>query len=243
MKDFTLDISTNTPYEMHSCIYSCQELTQLKLVNRILRPPRELSDFQNVILLDFNRVTFRNNLLRTRLSRSGLLRRLTIQLCNGIGHLNIHAPNLEVLIINSKSGIDSLSPPGSPKLRFCLIALGKTMASLTRGKTPSLVGFLVELPRVSDLRLDIYFLEVDAAGLYISNQGVMIRLTPGRCKSLVVSNFGLITKSLTSIWSPCFEVMSSNSSRKILWLSSRDIEGNRRGFASSKCFYVDNMSM
>ncbi|KAE9451074.1 hypothetical protein C3L33_17014, partial [Rhododendron williamsianum] len=160
IKDFTLDNSTNTPYEMHSCIYSCQELTQLKLVNCILRPPRELSGFQNVIVLDFNRVTFGNNMLRTLLSRSGLLWRLTIKLCSGIGHLNIHAPNLlEVLIINSNSGIDSLSLVGSPKLWFCLIALGKTMASLTRGKTPSLLGFLVELPRVSDLRLDRYFLE------------------------------------------------------------------------------------
>lgn len=73
----------------------------------------------------------------------------------------------------------------------------------------------------------------------------MIRLTPGRCKLLVVSNFGLVTKSLTSICPHAlkFEVMSSNSSRKILWLSSRDIEGNGQGFASSKCFYVDTMSM
>ncbi|KAI8539282.1 hypothetical protein RHMOL_Rhmol09G0169600 [Rhododendron molle] len=159
MKDLTLDNSTNTPYEMHSCIYSSRELTKLKVVNCILKPPRELSGFQNVIRLDFNSVIFGNNMLQTLLSRCGLLRILGVKLCSGIGHLNIRAPNLKMLLMNQNNGIESLSFVDTPRLRSCIIVLSEKMACLKRGKTPSLAEFLADLPRVSLLLLDRFFIE------------------------------------------------------------------------------------
>ncbi|KAI8539283.1 hypothetical protein RHMOL_Rhmol09G0169700 [Rhododendron molle] len=160
IKDFTLDNSTNTPYEMHSCIYSCRQLTQLKLINCILNPPRELSGFQNVIELHFGRVAFGKNMLRTLLSRSGLLEMLIIYDCSGIGHLNIHARNLKVFVLARNNGVESLSFVDTPKLWCCSIALGMKMESLLRGKTPSSLDFLADLPRVSNLHLDSFFLEL-----------------------------------------------------------------------------------
>lgn len=163
IEGFTLDNSRNTLYKMHSCIYSCRELTQLKLANCILNPPRELSGFQKVIELEFDRVTFVNNMLRTLLSSSRLLERLLIKRCSGIGHLNIRAGNLKVLIMNSNNGMESLSFVDTPKLWYCAIALGKAMESGTRG--PDLrAEFLVDLPRVSVLFLDKFSLKLLAAG-------------------------------------------------------------------------------
>ncbi|XP_058183589.1 F-box/FBD/LRR-repeat protein At1g13570-like isoform X2 [Rhododendron vialii] len=159
IKDFTLDNSTNTPYEMHSCIYSCRELTRLKLINCIVKPPRELSGFQNVVELHFKSVAFGKNMLRTLLSRSGLLEMLIIYGCSGIGHLNIHARNLELLVLNRNNGIESLSFVDTPKLWWCSISLGMKMESLLRSKTPSSLDFLVDLPRVSILHLDSFFLQ------------------------------------------------------------------------------------
>ncbi|KAG5532605.1 hypothetical protein RHGRI_027036 [Rhododendron griersonianum] len=159
IKDFTLDNSINTPYEMHSCVYSCRELTRLKLINCIVKLPRELSGFQNVVELHFTRVAFGNNMLRTLLSRSGLLQKLSITVCSGIGHLIINAPNLRELVIICNSETDSLSFVNTAELRVCMIAMFKKTASLG-GKTPSLVEFLAGLPRVSDLFLDSFFLEV-----------------------------------------------------------------------------------
>ncbi|KAE9451070.1 hypothetical protein C3L33_17010, partial [Rhododendron williamsianum] len=99
-------------------------------------------------------------MLTTLLSRSGLLEMLIIYGCSGIGHLNIHARNLKVLVLARNNGIESLSFVDTPKLWFCSIALGMKMESLLRGKTPSSLDFLVDLPRVSNLHLDSFFLEM-----------------------------------------------------------------------------------
>ncbi|XP_058183591.1 F-box/FBD/LRR-repeat protein At1g13570-like [Rhododendron vialii] len=95
--------------------------------------------------------------------RAGLLQKLSITVCSGIGHLNVNAPNLRVLVIICNSETDSLSFVTTAELRVCIIAMFKKMASL-RGKTPSLVEFLADLPRVSDLYLDSFFLELLAVG-------------------------------------------------------------------------------
>jgi len=62
------------------------------------------------------------------------------------------------------NGIESLSFVDTPKLWFFSILLGNEMESLMRGKTPSSVEFLVDLPRVLELRLDIFSLKLLAAG-------------------------------------------------------------------------------
>lgn len=159
IKDLTLCSTIDMPYKMHSCIYSCRELTRLKLVNCILKPPSELSGFQYVIRLHFQRTTFGDNTLGPLLSRSGLLERLTIKYCSGIGHLNINAPNLNSLFIIDNNGLESLSFVDTPNLRCFFGSLCDKM-----GKTPTLMEFLVALPRVSKLNLDGFFLELLAAG-------------------------------------------------------------------------------
>ncbi|XP_058183576.1 F-box/FBD/LRR-repeat protein At1g13570-like [Rhododendron vialii] len=159
IKDLTLCSTIDMPYKMHSCIYSCRELTRLKLVNCILKPPSELSGFQYVTRLHFQRTTFGDNTLGPLLSRSGLLERLTIKYCSGIGHLNINAPNLNSLFIIDNNGLESLSFVDTPNLRYFFGSLCDKM-----GKTPTLMEFLVALPRVSKLNLDGFFLELLAAG-------------------------------------------------------------------------------
>ncbi|XP_058183590.1 uncharacterized protein LOC131301366 isoform X3 [Rhododendron vialii] len=79
---------------------------------------------------------------------------------SGIGHLNIHARNLELLVLNRNNGIESLSFVDTPKLWWCSISLGMKMESLLRSKTPSSLDFLVDLPRVSILHLDSFFLQL-----------------------------------------------------------------------------------
>ncbi|KAE9451069.1 hypothetical protein C3L33_17011, partial [Rhododendron williamsianum] len=69
-----------------------------------------------------------------------------------------------MLLMNQNNGIESLSFVDTPKLRYCIIVLSKKMACLKRGKTPSLVEFLADLPRVSHLLLDRFFIELLAAG-------------------------------------------------------------------------------
>lgn len=155
IKDFTLYGTINVPYKMHSCIYSCQELTRLKLVNCILKPPSELSGFQYVIRLYFQRTTFGDNTLGPLLSRSRLLERLTIKYCSGIGHLNINALNLKSLFIIDNKELESLSFVDTPNLRYFCGSLCDKM-----GRTPTLMEFLIAFPRVSKLNLDGFFLEV-----------------------------------------------------------------------------------
>ncbi|KAI7998778.1 F-box/FBD/LRR-repeat protein [Camellia lanceoleosa] len=165
IKDLTLiNNSDNEPYKLHSCIYSCPELTRLELVNGIFKAPRKSSGFHNLISLHLKKIAFARNILRTLFSMSPLLQRLTIKHCTGIGNLNIQAPKLKRLLVLHNTEIQSICFTDTQNLSYITIIFGLTMGSPKSVKTPNVVRFLGDLPRIAELNLDGFFIKILAAG-------------------------------------------------------------------------------
>ncbi|CAL5417871.1 unnamed protein product [Camellia sinensis] len=160
IKDLTLiNNSDNEPYKLHSCIYSCPKLTRLELVNGIFKAPCELSGFHNLISLHLKKIAFVHNILGTLFSMSPLLQRLTIKHCTGIGNLNIQAPKLKRLLVQHNSEIQSICFTDTQNLSYIAIIFGLTMGSPKSVKTPNVVRFLSDLPRIAELNLDGLFIK------------------------------------------------------------------------------------
>ncbi|CAL5391976.1 unnamed protein product [Camellia sinensis] len=160
IKDLTLiNNSDNEPYKLHSCIYSCPELTRLELVNGIFKAPRKSSGFHNLISLHLKKIAFAHNILRMLFSMSPLLQRLTIKHCTGIGNLNIRAPKLKRLLVQHNSEIQSICFTDTQNLSYIAIIFGLTMGSPKSVKTPNVVRFLGDLPRIAELNLDGFFIK------------------------------------------------------------------------------------
>ncbi|CAL5419055.1 unnamed protein product [Camellia sinensis] len=160
IKDLTLiNNSDNEPYKLHSCIYSCPELTRLEIVNGIFKAPRESSGFHNLISLHLKKIAFAHNILRMLFSMSPLLQRLTIKHCTGIGNLNIQAPKLKRLRVQHNSEIQSICFTDTRNLSYVAIIFGLTMGSPKSVKTPNVVRFLGDFPRIAVLNLDGFFIK------------------------------------------------------------------------------------
>ncbi|CAL5350016.1 unnamed protein product [Camellia sinensis] len=134
-------------------------LTRLELVNAIFKAPRESSGFHNLISLHFKKIAFAHNILRTLFSMSPLLQRLTIKHCTGIGNLNIQAPKLKRLRVQLNSEIQSICFMNTQNLSYVAIIFGLTMGSPKSVKTPNVVRFLGDFPRIAELNLDGFFIK------------------------------------------------------------------------------------
>ncbi|XP_059650303.1 F-box/FBD/LRR-repeat protein At1g13570-like [Cornus florida] len=164
IKELTFESASPYPYKLPSCIFSCPQLTRLKLCNCIIKPPHAFKCFGNLISLSFENIIFTANMLETLFSSAPLLENLFILSCIGIEHFNIQAPSLKVLQLGSICGFKSISFKNSPNLAIVVIAPLFEIDNSQWAKTTNLIELVASLPRIERLLLDNFVLKVLAAG-------------------------------------------------------------------------------
>ncbi|XP_004490315.1 F-box/FBD/LRR-repeat protein At1g13570-like [Cicer arietinum] len=96
-------------YQVPSYVFSCQELTSLDLNGFELSVPPNFGGLKRLIVLNFHLVTFESGALEKLIPGFPLLERLTISFCSGLECIDLSAPTLKVLRINSEGNIKTIS--------------------------------------------------------------------------------------------------------------------------------------
>ncbi|XP_059650301.1 F-box/FBD/LRR-repeat protein At1g13570-like [Cornus florida] len=163
IKELTFDNENSHPYKLPSGIFSCPELTYLKLHNCIIKPPHTMKCFRNLISLHFKEISFSTNILGTLFSSAPLLEKLYLISCTGIDHFNIRARELQLLFISCISGFKSIVFRNTLNLTNVTIAPQYKVNNPQWVKTTNLIELVGSLPRVEALQLDGFLLKVLAA--------------------------------------------------------------------------------
>ncbi|CAH1441169.1 unnamed protein product [Lactuca virosa] len=99
VRELILTIS-NRRYELPSYVFSCLELTKLKLKNCFFKPPLNFEGFLNLDHLILRHVDFRANLCGTQI-KLPQLKKLSLHSCANVYNFNIKATNLFRLAITA----------------------------------------------------------------------------------------------------------------------------------------------
>ncbi|XP_059631120.1 F-box/FBD/LRR-repeat protein At1g13570-like [Cornus florida] len=146
IKKLTFFCVSPLAYKLPPSIFSCSQLTGLRLWNCILKPPHG------------------TDVLGTLFSSAPLLEDLIISECVGIEHFNIHAPALKYLMLMGSREFKSISFKNSPNITMLTILLNAKVDNPEWGKTTNLIELVASLPRIKVLMLDKFVLKVLAAG-------------------------------------------------------------------------------
>lgn len=144
------------PYQIPSSLFSCSDLTRLKLVHCILNPPRTFEGFSNLVNVQLHRVK-----ITADMSFGTQLEELALYNCIGIEHLGCqfkHGNNLTLLKIFYTGHFDlgrfecmqkvtnlSLVINGVANSRTEIINLDKLFSKMPRIDTLLLGGFSLEV--------------------------------------------------------------------------------------------------
>ncbi|CAH1451068.1 unnamed protein product [Lactuca virosa] len=91
-------VSSNRCYELPSYVFSCLELTKLKLHNCFFKPPLKFEGFLNLEELILRHIDFGANLCGTKINLPQL-KKLSLHSCSNVYNFNIKATNLFRLAI------------------------------------------------------------------------------------------------------------------------------------------------
>ncbi|PRQ26566.1 putative F-box domain, leucine-rich repeat domain, L domain-containing protein [Rosa chinensis] len=97
IKEFILENLGVQRYKVPSSMFSCQDLTYLKLYTCLLQPPSTFTGFKSLKRLRIADVSLTDDVLENMIVHCPLLERLSVEWCDGFSQLNINAPNLQVL--------------------------------------------------------------------------------------------------------------------------------------------------
>ncbi|XP_028065108.1 F-box/FBD/LRR-repeat protein At1g13570-like isoform X2 [Camellia sinensis] len=164
IKELNLDNRNVKSYKLPSYVFSCPELTHLKLRNCVFKPPEVFGGFCNLISLHFEKMVFAANIFGTLVPSVPLLETLNFSGCTGIEHFNIHSPKLKTFFATDSRDVKSISFQSTPNLTMISIVLGKKAENPGQGSTINLNKFLYDLPRILKICFDGFFLKLLAAG-------------------------------------------------------------------------------
>ncbi|KAF5206804.1 F-box/FBD/LRR-repeat protein [Thalictrum thalictroides] len=86
-------------YKLPACLFSCENLRTLKLKECILRLPSQYKGFSHLTDLELNLVNIASETFQTLVAKIPLLKQLKVLECPSLTHINVHAPNLNVVVI------------------------------------------------------------------------------------------------------------------------------------------------
>uniref|UniRef100_A0A5B7BWP8 F-box domain-containing protein n=1 Tax=Davidia involucrata TaxID=16924 RepID=A0A5B7BWP8_DAVIN len=151
----------NNSYRLPSYLFSCQQLTHLKLHNYTFKPPPAFRAFHNIRSLELKSITFATNIFESLISSSPLLERFIFVSCNGVDHFNIDAPNLKYLFVSGMfKSVSFISTPKLVEVSFIMTKFPNHSA-LKMANLDEVMGCL---PQLEKLHLSRYSLKVLAAG-------------------------------------------------------------------------------
>ncbi|XP_022877056.1 F-box/FBD/LRR-repeat protein At1g13570-like [Olea europaea var. sylvestris] len=145
------------PYRFPSYVFSCPSLKHMALHNVVIKPFSSRS-LDNLTFLSFKNVGVESNSSEVFSSpRNPQLKKLSIERCVGIVHLEIVAPLLEVLRIYFSYGvrINSLLNPNLKEFNFNSLGKGETK----KHGFDLLSGLFAKLSNIRVLLFDGFFLK------------------------------------------------------------------------------------
>ncbi|XP_028055106.1 F-box/FBD/LRR-repeat protein At1g13570-like [Camellia sinensis] len=163
-KELNLDNQNVKSYKLPSYVFSCPELTHLKLRNCICKLPEAFVGFRSLISLQFEKMAFAANIFGTLVPSVPLLETLNFSGCTGIEHFNIHFPKPKTFVATDSRNVESISFQSTSNLTMICIALGKKAENPGLHSTINLKKFLENLPRILKICFDGFFLKLLAAG-------------------------------------------------------------------------------
>lgn len=163
IREFVLEIWKGQRYKLHSCLFSCQNLTHLELFNCLVRPPPTFHGFKNLKSLDLQHITMGQDVFEHLITSCPLLERLTLMNFDGFSHLNINATSL--LFFDIGGVFDDVSFKNTFQLALVSIGLyAKDKIGKRPGYTSNLIKFFAHLPHIRRLEIQSYFLKYLAVG-------------------------------------------------------------------------------
>ena len=161
LEEFVLEIWKDQRYKIPSCLFSCQSLHHLELLECWLIPPSTFQGFKNLKSLDLQNVTLTKDAVENLISSCLQLERLILMDFDGFKNLNIHAPNLQHL--EMKGNFEDISFKNTSQLPVVFIDLFENLESnqsILHGRSRNLVEFFIHLPHIKRLEIQNYFLKV-----------------------------------------------------------------------------------
>ncbi|KAF8407921.1 hypothetical protein HHK36_007059 [Tetracentron sinense] len=190
IQELSLDFETGHEgfYIVHSLLFSCQQLTYLKLSNCLITPTPIFKGFNSLTSLHLDQVTIDDNILESLILNSPLLERITLSSIICYSFLKISGPNLKHLELQGNfKDICLENNPHLATVSIELFAETKLHARHELRRTCNLVRVLSCIPSVERLSLSGDFLKF----LAISNvpDSLPIRYNHLKVLELYVLNF------------------------------------------------------
>ncbi|KAM7519213.1 hypothetical protein LguiB_018175 [Lonicera macranthoides] len=169
IKELTLDNGYVQPYKLPPYIFSCAELTYLKLFNcTVLNPPLEFRGLLYLNRLFLERISISPN-VGSLISGLPALHDLALRSCTSIENLKILPPKLSWLVVLNSHEFEWQCFKPNSSLLMLYVAMGKEVRNVyEQGKHFNLTTLHANLPRLFRLWLDGFSLkastDADEAG-------------------------------------------------------------------------------
>ena len=161
IKELILTISNLQVYAMPSCIFSCQDLTNLDLASCFLKPPSTFKGFKYLKFLSLWNVTVDQDVLENLIASCPMLEELDVADLVGVNYFNINAPNLQTF--GFQAPILDVSFKSTSHLVSFMVDATSRYKDYQRGNVgyPSnLIELLAEMPQIKSISIDGFSLEV-----------------------------------------------------------------------------------
>ncbi|CAK9143000.1 unnamed protein product [Ilex paraguariensis] len=206
VKELILDSNRGIEYKLPSCLFSCQQLSCLRLTKCSFVTPLELNGFSNLVSLQMESCIVQKEVLENLISSCPILETLKLFCSCDFDHLNIRAPNLKSLCISSN--FMSIYLENCVHLtELCLYMSGNFNMPLD---TVPLLGFVSHLERLDlyghllngfpvacdNLKFlelsEIYFGDLDAISVFLS----LLGRSSSNLKALCISAIGVFQQDV-----------------------------------------------
>ncbi|KAK2983919.1 hypothetical protein RJ640_017840 [Escallonia rubra] len=145
-------------YKLPSHLFSCLQLTHLKLRTCSLFPSVKFEGFPNLIYLELRSVVLAPDLFRGFFSRCPRLERLVVKIFDASDELYIeNTPNLRHLHVSGNLG--SINIENAQGLTTLTISSDRTLENLERSSSSNMIQLLGHLPNLEKLSLNYFLLK------------------------------------------------------------------------------------
>ncbi|CAH1441149.1 unnamed protein product [Lactuca virosa] len=151
--------SSSQSYKLPRYMFSCLELTNLKLENCLFKPPLGFEGFINLQHLHLQTIDFTGNFSGTQINLPKL-KSLCLDTCTNVYNFNIKATKLQVLHVLDCPDAMFCRLFHSPCLTHVAMCLPKPMGKFTRVERMTLAMMLSNLPEMRGLVFDGIFFTV-----------------------------------------------------------------------------------